>query len=82
MMLSIKELDSGYGSTQILRQIHLDVSEGEVVSVIGANGAGKSTLLRTISLVGVAGPQVRCKNRSGRRRLHNGFAREQEIWPR
>ncbi len=49
MMLSIKGLDSGYGSTQILRQIDLDISEGEAVSVIGANGAGKSTLLRTIS---------------------------------
>jgi len=48
-MLSIRGLDSGYGSTQILRQIDLDISEGEAVSVIGANGAGKSTLLRTIS---------------------------------
>lgn len=48
-MLKISGLDTGYGSTQVLRGLDLEIGEGEAVSVIGANGAGKSTLLRTIS---------------------------------
>lgn len=48
-MLSVKGLDVFYGSLQVLREVSLEVAEGEFVALIGSNGAGKTTLLRTIS---------------------------------
>lgn len=38
-----------YGAIQALREISLEVEEGELVTLVGANGAGKTTLLMTIS---------------------------------
>ena len=48
-LLAVKGLHTGYGSTEILRGIDLDVHPGEIVTVLGSNGAGKSTMSRTIS---------------------------------
>jgi branched-chain amino acid transport system ATP-binding protein len=48
MMLSVRNLHSGYGPFEALHGINLSVASGEVVTVIGANGAGKTTLLMTI----------------------------------
>ncbi|WP_457606449.1 ABC transporter ATP-binding protein [Nitratifractor sp.] len=48
-MLELKKLSVNYGKIEALREISLEVKEGEMVSLIGANGAGKTTLLRTIS---------------------------------
>ncbi|WP_138933053.1 ABC transporter ATP-binding protein [Roseovarius arcticus] len=48
-MLELKGIHSGYGATTILHDVSLKVTEGEVVTIVGANGAGKTTTLRTIS---------------------------------
>ncbi|WP_083198256.1 ABC transporter ATP-binding protein [Pararhizobium polonicum] len=48
-LLKIEKLTSGYGPTQILNTIDLEVRAGEIVVVVGPNGAGKTTLLNTIS---------------------------------
>ena len=48
-LLEVRGLNAGYGETQVLWDISLDVLHGEVVALVGANGAGKSTLLTTIS---------------------------------
>ena len=47
-MLSVHNLTAFYGDFQALFGIDFEVSQGEVVAVIGANGAGKSTFLRTV----------------------------------
>ena len=48
-LLSIKGLHVSYGTKEVLRGIDYEVSESEVVAVLGANGSGKSTSLNTIS---------------------------------
>ena len=48
-MIRIEGLNSGYGPLQVLRDVTLDVGEGEIVAVLGSNGVGKTTLNNTIS---------------------------------
>jgi branched-chain amino acid transport system ATP-binding protein len=47
-MLKIRELRGGYGATEVLRGVSLDVAAGEIVALLGSNGAGKSTLNNTV----------------------------------
>lgn len=47
-MLQIKNVTSGYGEIEIIRDISFEIGKGEIVSVIGRNGVGKSTLMQTI----------------------------------
>lgn len=48
-MLEIRDLEVYYGMIQAIKGISFDVSEGEVIALIGANGAGKTTTLHTIT---------------------------------
>jgi ABC-type branched-subunit amino acid transport system ATPase component/ABC-type branched-subunit amino acid transport system permease subunit len=54
-LLSVDKIDTFYGKSQIINGVSLDVSENEIVALLGRNGAGKSTLLKT--LIGIAPPQ-------------------------
>lgn len=48
-LLEVRGIDVAYGAVTALRQVTLEVNEGERVALIGANGAGKTTTLRAIS---------------------------------
>jgi polar amino acid transport system ATP-binding protein len=52
-LLRIRGLRKQYGSRLVLRSIDLDVSEHQVVCLIGGSGSGKSTLLRCVDLLDV-----------------------------
>ena len=54
-LLSVSAIETFYGPIQAIRGVSLDVSPGQIVTVLGANGAGKTTVLRTIS--GVLDPE-------------------------
>lgn len=47
-MLQVKDLYSGYGKSEVLRGISLEVKGGQISTIIGPNGAGKTTFFRTI----------------------------------
>lgn len=48
-MLELKNIKTYYGNIQALKGVSINISEGEIVTLIGANGAGKSTTLMSIS---------------------------------
>lgn len=48
-MLKVDSINVFYGAIQALKDVSLNVNQGEIVSIIGSNGAGKSTLMRTLS---------------------------------
>src|ERR1700749_4236916 len=47
-VLAVKGLRCGYGRTEVIHNLDLDVARGEIVCLIGANGAGKSTVIKAI----------------------------------
>ena len=53
LLLEVQNLELAYGEVPAVRDLSLDVAEGEIVTLIGANGAGKTTSLR-----GVAGAML------------------------
>ena len=48
-ILQMQGLDAHYGDFQALYGVDMEVSEGEVLAIIGSNGAGKTTLMRSIT---------------------------------
>lgn len=47
--LTLQNLGVGYGRTEVLRDINLDIGQGEFVALLGSSGCGKTTLLRSIA---------------------------------
>ena len=47
-MLEVRDLNAFYGKSHILRGVHLDVRQGEIVSLLGRNGVGRSTTIKAI----------------------------------
>ncbi len=47
-MLIAKGIHKSYGSLEVLKGVDLEISKGEIVSIVGASGAGKSTLLHIL----------------------------------
>jgi putative lysine transport system ATP-binding protein len=50
-ILEVNHLKKSFGENEVLKDIHLSVNPGEVISIIGSSGSGKSTLLRSINLL-------------------------------
>lgn len=48
-MIKIKNIEKSFGDIEVLKNIGLEVEDGEVVSIIGSSGSGKSTFLRCIN---------------------------------
>ncbi len=55
-MLKISNIETFYGNIRALKGISIDISEGEIITLIGANGAGKTTTLMSVS--GIVPPRT------------------------
>ena len=59
-ILSVRDLVAGYGQSEVLLGVSLEIKRGEIVTMVGANGAGKSTTLRSIfGLTSIRSGQVK-----------------------
>src|SRR5512135_2895278 len=49
MLLSLQKVVGGYGGSDVLKGVNLEVEPGSITCLVGPNGAGKSTVLRVVS---------------------------------
>ena len=47
-MLDVNDLHAYYGKSHILHGVHLNIAQGEIVSLLGRNGVGRSTTIKSI----------------------------------
>ncbi len=71
MVLKASNIQKSFGNLQILKGVHLEVSRGEIVSIVGKSGAGKSTLLHIIGALDYADSGEIHINDINVRRLNN-----------
>jgi len=70
-LMKLEHLVAGYGKVSIVRDINLEVCEGEVVALLGPNGAGKTTTILTVAgELTPLGGNVRCLGLDGNTSLH------------
>lgn len=50
-MIKIENLCKSFGDNEILKDISVDINDGDVIAVIGPSGCGKSTFLRCINML-------------------------------
>ena len=75
-MLSVAKLQSGYGRSQVLFDVELEIGEGEVVTLLGRNGMGKTTTVKSImGLVRPMSGEVRFGGRDVRGAMPETVAR-------
>ena len=83
-MLKARDIHKTYGNLLVLKGVDVDISDGEIVSIVGSSGAGKSTLLHilgtldkpdrgTIELDGVPLHTLRGSKLAAFRNAHMGF---------
>ena len=83
-MIKIENITKSFGSLQVLKGVNLEISKGELVSIVGPSGAGKTTLLQLIGALDTPdggaiyfGGENLCKMSSNRlaafRNTHIGF---------
>jgi len=89
-ILEIRDVAAGYGKSEVLHGVNMEIRKGEIVTLVGANGAGKSTTLRTIfGLTTIREGHIRFKGQevAGRRPhdlVHMGLAyvpQERGVFP-
>ena len=76
-MIKMQNVKKNFGKTEVLKDISLNINEGEIYGLIGHSGAGKSTLLRCINAledyndgsVEVMGKEVKDLSEKGKREL-------------
>ncbi|MEF8778303.1 MAG: ABC transporter ATP-binding protein [Natronomonas sp.] len=56
-LLELEDVNAHYGESHILRDVTMEVEEGQIIALLGRNGAGKTTTLRSIS--GARPPDIR-----------------------
>ena len=71
-LIAATGLRAGYATGDVLHEVNIEVSTGEIVGVLGRNGVGKTTLMR--ALIGLL--SVRSGSISLSRRGHNAAARQ------
>ena len=83
-MIQLEGITKSFGSLQVLRGIDLEITQGEVVSIVGPSGAGKTTLLQimgtldrpdsgTVRIDGIETGRMKERELSAFRNRHIGF---------
>ena len=49
IVMSLQNIQKNYGSTEILKNISLEVKSRETIGIVGGNGAGKTTLMKIMA---------------------------------